>query len=43
MADVRDYGELFTADILIVGGSMSGLTTAIRAKENNPEIGRAHV
>ena len=38
MADVRDYGELFTADILIVGGSMSGLTTAIRAKENNPEL-----
>lgn len=38
MADVKDYGELFTADILVVGGSMSGLTTAIRAKENNPEL-----
>ena len=38
MADVRDYGELFTADILIVGGSIYCLTTAIRAKENNPEL-----
>ena len=38
MAEVKDYGELFTADILVVGGSMSGLTTAIRAKENNPEL-----
>lgn len=38
MADVKDYGELFTADILIVGGSMAGLTTAIRAKEKNPEL-----
>ena len=31
MAEVKDYGELFTADILVVGGSMSGLTTAIRS------------
>ena len=38
MADVKDYGELFTADILVVGGSMAGLTTAIRAKEKNPEL-----
>lgn len=38
MAQLKDYGEVFTADILIVGGSMAGLTTAIRAKENNPEL-----
>ncbi len=38
MAEVKDYGELFTSDILIVGGSMAGLTTAIRAKEKNPEL-----
>lgn len=38
MAQLKDYGEVFTSDILIVGGSMAGLTTAIRAKENNPEL-----
>lgn len=38
MATIKDYGELYTADILVVGGGMSGLVTAIRAKENNPEL-----
>lgn len=38
MAGVKDYGELYTSDILVVGGGMSGLVTAIRAKENNPEL-----
>lgn len=38
MAQLKDYGEVFTSDILVVGGSMAGLTTAIRAKENNPEL-----
>jgi succinate dehydrogenase/fumarate reductase flavoprotein subunit len=38
MASVKDYGELYTSDILVVGGGMSGLVTAIRAKENNPEL-----
>lgn len=38
MAELKDYGEVFTSDILVVGGSMAGLTTAIRAKENNPEL-----
>lgn len=38
MAELKEYGEVFTSDILIVGGSISGLTTAIRAKENNPEL-----
>ncbi len=38
MKNVKDYGELYTSDILVVGGGMSGLVTAIRAKENNPEL-----
>lgn len=38
MADIKDFGELYTSDILVVGGGMSGLVTAIRAKENNPEL-----
>lgn len=38
MADIKDYGELYTADILVVGGGMSGLVTAIRAKENDPDL-----
>lgn len=38
MADIKDYGELYTSDILVVGGGMSGLVTAIRAKENDPDL-----
>lgn len=38
MAELKDYGEVFTSDILIVGGSIAGLTTAIRAKENDPKL-----
>ena len=37
MADVKDYGELYTSDILVIGGGMAGLVTAIRAKENDPK------
>ena len=38
MATVKDYGKVHTSDILVIGGGMSGLVTAIRAKENNPDL-----
>lgn len=38
MAMVKDYGKVYTSDVLVLGGGMSGLVTAIRVKENNPEL-----
>ena len=38
MPGLKDYGKVYTSDILIVGGGMSGLVTAIKAKETNPEL-----
>ena len=38
MANVKDYGKVYTSDILIIGGGMSGLVTAIKAKEEHPEL-----
>lgn len=38
MTDINTYGELFTSDILVIGGGMGGLVTAIRAKEANPAL-----
>ena len=38
MASVKDYGKLYTSDVLIVGGGMGGLVTAIKTKETNPEL-----
>lgn len=38
MANIKDYGELYTSDILIIGGGVSGLTAGIRTKEMNPDL-----
>ena len=34
MSDVREYGEVYTSDILIVGGGVAGLTAAIQIKRS---------
>lgn len=36
--EINDIGNLFTSDLLIVGGSIGGLCTAIRAKELNKDL-----
>jgi succinate dehydrogenase / fumarate reductase flavoprotein subunit len=36
VADIKDLGEVVATDILIIGGGIGGLATAIKAKEENP-------
>jgi succinate dehydrogenase / fumarate reductase, flavoprotein subunit len=38
MANLEDLGEVISADLLIVGGSIGGLCAALRAKEESPDI-----
>jgi glycine/D-amino acid oxidase-like deaminating enzyme len=38
MANINEIGELFTSDVLIVGGGISGLATAIKVKQLEPEL-----
>ncbi len=38
MKSVKDYGEVFTSDVLVIGGGMSGLLTAIKVKQEDPAL-----
>ncbi len=38
MNNINEYGKLYTSDVLIVGGGMGGLVTAIKTKETNPDL-----
>lgn len=35
---IQDLGKVYESDILIIGGGFSGLVTAIRAKQENPDL-----
>jgi succinate dehydrogenase/fumarate reductase flavoprotein subunit len=37
MAALESLGEVISTDILIIGGGIGGLVTAVKAKEENPE------
>jgi len=38
LAKLEDLGEVISTDVLIVGGGVGGLATAIKVKEENPKI-----
>ena len=38
MAKLEDLGEVVSTDVLIVGGGIGGLVTAIKAKEESPDV-----
>ena len=38
MANIEDLGEVISTDVLIIGGGIGGLATAVKAKEENPDI-----
>ncbi len=38
MVNTRDLGEVVSTDLLIIGGGIGGLATAVKAKEENPNI-----
>jgi succinate dehydrogenase / fumarate reductase flavoprotein subunit len=38
MANLEELGEVISTDMLIVGGSLAGLSAAIKAKEESPNL-----
>lgn len=38
MVNLEDLGEVFSTDLLIIGGSAAGITAAIKAKEECPDV-----
>ena len=38
MKDLQALGEVHSTDVLVIGGGLSGLTTAITAKETDPQL-----
>ena len=38
MSEAKKYGELYTSDVLIIGGGVGGLTAAIQVKEKDPDL-----
>ena len=38
MAKIEDIGEIVSTDVLIIGGGVGGLATALKIKEANPKI-----
>jgi len=36
LATIEDLGEVISTDVLIIGGGIGGLVTAVKAKEENP-------
>jgi len=37
LATIEELGEVISTDILIIGGGIAGLVTAVKAKEENPD------
>lgn len=38
MANINELGRVYTSDLLIVGGGISGLATAIKSKQLSPDL-----
>lgn len=43
MAELKDLGKILETDVLVIGGGVSGLSAAICAKEEHPELNVAIV
>jgi len=38
LANIKESGEVISTDVLIIGGGIGGLVTAIKVKEENPDL-----